>query len=157
MILTHIVAPEEDGMTLEAVLRGPMALSGRQSREAKKKGVTVDDAPFFSNQKVRAGGVIRAELSGYEAPAVSAELPPLTVLYEDDALLAVQKPALLQCHPSPSAPNGTDTLEARVQAYLHAAAHPVHRLDADTTGIVLFAKLPFAQAQIQKQMQEGTF
>ena len=44
-----------------------------------------------------------------------------------------------------------------MQRYLCAPAHPVHRLDAETTGIVLFAKLPFAQARLQQQMQTGAF
>ena len=49
----------------------------------------------------------------------------------------MRKPAPLQVHPSPSAPRGADTLEGRVQSYLRGGAHPVHRLDAETTGIVL--------------------
>lgn len=157
MTLTHSVTPQEDGMTLQALLRGPMALSARQAREAKAT-LTVDGAPFFANQRVRAGMLVRLTLSGYASAACpGTKEVPLRVLYEDDALLAVYKEALLQCHPSPSAPSGSDTLEARVQRYLHASAHPVHRLDAETTGIVLFAKLPFAQARLQQQMQVGEF
>ena len=157
MTLTHTVTPQEDGLTLQALLRGPMALSARQAREAKAT-LTVDGAPFYANQPVRAGMVVRVELMGYAGAArPGAKETPLRVLYEDDALLAVFKEAMLQCHPSPSAPNGSDTLEARVQRYLHAPAHPVHRLDAETSGIVLFAKLPFAQARLQQQMQTGAF
>ena len=159
MTLTHTVTPQEDGLTLQALLRGPMALSARQVREAKAQGaLTVDGAPFFANQPVCAGMIVRVTLSGYAGETrPGAQDAPLRVLYEDDALLAVYKVALLQCHPSPSAPNGSDTLEARVQRYLGAPAHPVHRLDAETTGIVLFAKLPFAQARLQQQMQTGAF
>lgn len=161
MTLTHIVTREEDGLTLHALLRGPLSLSARQTKTVKAQGaVTVDAAPFFSNQPVREGMVVRIELGGY-APqaqqAVTLTLPPVAVLYEDDTLIAVHKPAMLQCHPSSSMPRGSDTLEARVQQYLSAPAHPVHRLDAETTGIVLFAKLPFAQAHLQQQMQDGTF
>ena len=157
MTLTHTVTPQEDGMTLQALLRGPMALSARQARETKAT-LTVDGAPFFANQRVRTGMLVRLTLSGYAGAArPGTKEVPLRVLYEDDALLAVYKESLLQCHPSPSAPNGSDTLEARVQRYLHAPAHPVHRLDAETTGIVLFAKLPFAQARLQQQMQAGEF
>ena len=157
MTFTHTVTTQEDGLTLQALLRGPMALSARQAREAKAT-LTVDGAPFFANQPVRAGMVVRVELMGYAGAArPGAKETPLRVLYEDDALLAVFKEAMLQCHPSPSAPNGSDTLEARVQQYLHAPAHPVHRLDAETSGIVLFAKLPFAQARLQQQMQTGAF
>ena len=159
MTLTHTVTPQEDGMTLQALLRGPMALSARQVREAKAQGgLSVDGAPFFANQPVRAGMLVRVTLSGYAGDIrPGAQDALLHVLYEDDALLAVCKEAMLQCHPSPSAPNGSDTLEARVQRYLCAPAHPVHRLDAETTGIVLFAKLPFAQARLQQQMQTGAF
>ena len=158
MTLTHIVSANEDGLTLEQLLRGPLSLSARQSREAKKAGgVTVDGAPFFSNQRLRAGQSVRVALADYAPPRETGALHGVRVLYEDDALLAVYKPALLQCHPSPSAPGGSDTLEARVSAHLHASAHPVHRLDAETRGIVLFAKLPYAQAHLQRQMQEGRF
>ena len=160
MILTHTVRPEEAGMTLQHVLRSVMCLSSRQAKIAKQQGaVTVDDAPFFANQKVLEGMVVRVNLSDYAQEKQSAvtALPPVRVLYEDDALIAVFKPALLQCHPSPSAPGGTDTLEARVSQYLGRPAHPVHRLDAETTGLVLFAKLPFVQAHLQQQMQAGTF
>lgn len=158
MTLTHVVTPEEEGLTLQQILRGSMKLSGRQTRDIKQSnGVTVDAGPFFSNQRVVSGQTVCVTLPDYAASASHEIAPPLHVIYEDDALLAVQKPALLQCHPSPSAPNGTDTLEGRVMAYLRAPAHPVHRLDAETTGLVLFAKLPYAQAHIQGQMQEGTF
>jgi len=160
MQLTHIVTKEEAGLTLQQLLRGPMGLSGRQTRNAKAQGaVTVDAAPFFSNQKVLEGMVVCVILDGYEADEKnrSANAPAIEVVFEDDALLAVHKPAMLQCHPSPSAPNGSDTLESRVHAYLGRPAHPVHRLDSETTGLVLFAKLPFVQAHLQQQMQQGTF
>lgn len=159
MILTHLVTEEETGLTLQQLLRGPMALSGRQTRNAKAQdAVTVDAAPFFSNQKLAAGMVVRVVLDDYDAAKTpAAAVAPIEKVYEDDALLAVFKPALLQCHPSPSAPAGSDTLEGRVCASLGYAAHPVHRLDSETTGLVLFAKLPYAQAHLQQQMLAGTF
>ena len=161
MILTHTVKDAEAGLTLQQLLRGPMALSGRQTRIAKAQGaVTVDAAPFFSNQRLSAGMIVRVTLDGYDAApkeAQSSNDAPLEIVFEDDALLAVVKPALLQCHPSPFAPSGSDTLEGRVRAYLGTPAHPVHRLDSETTGLVLFAKLPYAQAHLQQQMASGTF
>ena len=161
MILIHTVTEEETGLTLQQLLRGPMALSGKQARNAKAQGaVTVDAAPFFSNQRLAAGMIVRVALDGFDAApkeAHFASAAPLEVVFEDDALLAVFKPALLQCHPSPSAPGDSDTLEGRVRAYLGAPAHPVHRLDSETTGLVLFAKLPYAQAHLQQQMASGAF
>lgn len=157
MLLEHIVTAEEDGLTLRQLLRGPMALSGRQAREARQGAVTVDAAPFFFNQPVRTGMVVRVALAGYDGGQAQQSAPPVQILYEDEALIAVHKPAMLQCHPSPSAPGSSDTLEGRVSAYLGACAHPVHRLDSETTGIVLFAKLPYVQAHLQQQMQRGSF
>jgi len=161
MEITHRVTQEEDGMTLHHLMRSVLGLSARQTKSIKAQGaVTVNAAPFFSNQPVHEGMLVRIVLDGYTGDGqrnAQASGEPLHVLYEDEALIAVHKPALLQCHPSPSRPAGSDTLEARVQRYLGAPAHPVHRLDAETTGIVLFAKLPFAQAHLQQQMQAGAF
>ncbi len=158
MFLSHTVTPDETSQTLYQLLRGPLALSGRQAREAKQSGrVSVDDAPFFSNQHPRAGQVIRVELGEYAPAAPPPAVHAVRVLFEDDALIAVYKPALLQCHPSSSAPHGSDTLQSRVCSQIGACVHPVHRLDAETSGIVLFAKLPYAQSHLQRQMQSGMF
>ena len=157
MFLSYITTESDGALTLDQLLRGPLSLSAREAREAKRLGLTVDGAPFFANQRVGAGRTIRVPLAEYDKPEDFSASGDIAVLYEDDALLAVRKPAPLQVHPSPSAPRGADTLEGRVQRYLHSGAHPVHRLDAETTGIVLFAKLPYAQAHIQRQMQADAF
>ena len=157
MFLSYITTESDGALTLDQLLRGPLSLSAREAREAKRLGLTVDGAPFFANQRVGAGRTIRVPLAEYDRPGDFSASGDVAVLYEDDALLAVRKPAPLQVHPSPSAPRGADTLEGRVQRYLHSGAHPVHRLDAETTGIVLFAKLPYAQAHIQRQMQTDAF
>ena len=157
MFLSYITTESDGALTLDQLLRGPLSLSAREAREAKRRGLTVDGAPFFGNQRVGAGRTIRVPLAEYNRPGDFSASGDVAVLYEDDALLAVRKPAPLQVHPSPSAPRGADTLEGRVQRYLHSGAHPVHRLDAETTGIVLFAKLPYAQAHIQRQMQADAF
>lgn len=164
MTLSHTVTPAEDGMTLQALLRGPLSFSDRQAREIKRAGgVTVDGALLYANQPVRAGQRVLLKLPPFasaekEAAFNATACPaPLRVLYEDEALLAAYKPPGLQCHPSPSASAQGDTLQGRVRAYLGANAHPVHRLDVGTSGIVLFARLPYAQAHLQRQMAEGAF
>ena len=158
MRLEHVVSPAEGGLTLQQLLRGPMGLSGRETRFAKQSGgVSVDGAPFFSNQPLLAGMMVRVETAGYADAASTPALPAADIVWQDDTLLCAFKPAGLQCHPSPSAPHGSDTIEARVSAALGAPVHPVHRLDAETTGLVLFARAPFAQANVQRQMADGQF
>lgn len=65
----------------------------------------------------------------------------LTILYEDDYLLAVDKPAGLLMHPSWLDKAATDTLAGRVKGYWQGAkVHTIHRLDRPTSGVVLIAR-----------------
>ena len=124
MFLTYIVPSKLHALTLDQILREALLLSAKEARDAKRIGITVDGSPFFPNQRVGAGKTVRIPLAEYEMPEIPSFAPPVHTLYEDEALIAVQKPAPLQCHPSPSAPRGSDTLEGRVQVYLGAPAHP---------------------------------
>lgn len=66
---------------------------------------------------------------------------PLCILYEDDWLLAIDKPAGLLMHPSWIDRSATDTLAGRAKHYMKSApVHTVHRLDRPTSGIVLIGK-----------------
>lgn len=98
-----------------------------------------------------------------ELPADAAEEnvaishAPIEVIYEDEFWLVVNKPAGLTSVPGPS--NSTDTLVNRVKGYLieqnSAVKAPriITRLDRYTSGLVLFAKHSFAQAQIADQVE----
>lgn len=98
-----------------------------------------------------------------ELPADAAEEnvaishAPIEVIYEDEFWLVVNKPAGLTSVPGPS--NSTDTLVNRVKGYLFEqnsavkAPRIITRLDRYTSGLVLFAKHSFAQAQIASQVE----
>ncbi len=83
------------------------------------------------------------------------------ILYEDEWLLAVDKPAGLLMHPSPIDPRETDTLAGRIKDYLGGATpHTIHRLDRPTSGVVLIARTvevarlladQFSRHQVTKQ------
>ena len=85
---------------------------------------------------------------------------PLTVLYEDEHILAVDKPAGMLIHPSRS--QFTDTLANYVLGYYRrtgqeSAFHPITRLDRDTFGIVLLAKNPHVHALLQAASLQKTY
>ena len=85
---------------------------------------------------------------------------PLDILYEDDAVLAVDKPAGLVCHPSPG--HAWDTLSNRVRAYYDDTApdlqvHIAGRLDRDTSGVVLFSKNSTVSAALQREQYAGIY
>lgn len=92
---------------------------------------------------------------GYGAePALldPAELPTW-VVYEDDQLLALNKPGWVVCHPAKRGP--LSSLASAVREVFGAAtSHLVHRLDRETTGVVLFAKDPATASLVQKALQE---
>ena len=109
---------------------------------------------------VRAGDTVELEVPEPEAVDIEPEAIPLSVLYEDADLLAIDKPAGLVVHPSPGHASGT-----LVNALLHhvkdlggvgGELRPgiVHRLDRDTSGVLLVAKTDLAHASLSRQMKK---
>ena len=104
--------------------------------------IFVNGVPRHNDFAVQIGDIITAELDE-PAPEYPAEPGDLTILYEDDYMLAVDKPAGMLIHPSRATMTGT--LANRVIAYYEmtgqkSAFHPITRLDRDTFGVVLLAK-----------------
>lgn len=113
--------------------------------------IQVNGQPQWTNYGVMPGDVITVRLAE-EEPEYPAEDGPLDVLYEDDHILVVDKPAGMLIHPSRSKNDGT--LANYVFGYYRrtgqkCAFHPMTRLDRDTFGIVLLAKNSHVHALLQ--------
>ena len=140
MELTHIA--QRCGR-LSSFLKDEMAMSaGLMNRLKWQDKLFVNGQSQHTDYPVQIGDVITVPLDEPE-PDYPAEDGPLTILYEDDHLLAVDKPAGMLIHPSRS--RNTGTLANRIHGYYratgqHCAFHPITRLDRDTFGIVLLAK-----------------
>ena len=81
----------------------------------------------------------------------------LSIIYEDDHLLVVNKPSGMDTHPN--TPDQQNSLSNAAAFYLHAKGElrkisHIHRLDRDTTGAILFAKYPFIGAILDKMLEE---
>ena len=128
---------------LSSFLKGELRMSSSLMNKLKwGDAIQVNGQPQRTNFPVQPGDVITVRLDE-EAPEYPAEDGPLTVLYEDDHILAVEKPAGMLIHPSRAKNDGT--LANFVYGYYRAAGqqsafHPMTRLDRDTFGIVLLAK-----------------
>jgi 23S rRNA pseudouridine1911/1915/1917 synthase len=121
--------------------------------------VTVNGEPAKASYKVRPGDMVIASLPEEEPLRPVAEAIPLAIVYEDTALLVVDKPAGMVVHPAPGHPGGT-----LVNAVL--AHHPelaaagggrpgiVHRLDRDTSGLIVIAKTEKVRRALQRQFKE---
>ncbi len=128
---------------LSGILRGEMGLSAGLMNRLKWRGaLLVNGQPVHTDYAVQPGDMVTAVLCEPE-PQYPAEDAPVSVLYEDDFLLAVDKPAGMLVHPSRVQQSGT--LANAVLGYYRrtgqsSAFHPATRLDRDTFGIVLLAK-----------------
>ena len=140
MELRHIAS--RDGR-LSSFLLGELKMStGLMNKLKWGDAIRVNGQPQHTDYGVRRGDVITVRLDE-PAPEYPAEDGELTVLYEDEHLLAVDKPAGMLIHPSRSC--NTGTLANLVAGYYlrtgqRSAFHPVTRLDRDTFGVVLLAK-----------------
>lgn len=145
---------------LSSFLREEMAMSASLMNRLKwHEKILVNGKPEHTDFSVQPGDEIRVLL---DPPQVQypAEDGPLTILYEDAHLLAVDKPAGMLIHPSRVKNDGT--LANYVAGYYEktgqkCAFHPVTRLDRDTFGIVLLAKNAHVHALLQNTKVQKTY
>ena len=141
------------GGRLSTVLKEEMKMStGLINRLKWQALIFVNGKPEHNDFQVQPGDVVTVPLDEPE-PDYPAEEGALTILYEDDHILAVDKPAGMLIHPSRC--RNTGTLANIVLGYFnrtgqHCAFHPVTRLDRDTYGIVLLGK----NSHIHRLLQE---
>ncbi len=157
MELKHIATREG---RLSSFLREEMKMSaGLMNKRKWQDGILVNGSPQHADYAVKLGDVITVDLSEPK-PEYPAEDGELTIIYEDDHLLAVDKPAGMLIHPSRSCNDGT--LANLVAGYYQktgqqSAFHPVTRLDRDTFGITLLAKNAYAHALMQAAQLRKTY
>ena len=143
---------------LSTFLKNEMGMStGLVNKLKWQDKILVNGTPQHNDYTVEVGDVITALLDS-PAPEYPAEDGELTILYEDDHILAVDKPAGMLIHPSHATMTGT--LANRVIAYYqktgqNAAFHPITRLDRDTFGIVLLAKNAHVHAKLNEIHNRG--
>lgn len=156
---TFVVGEEEAGERLDVVLAERLAVSRSQAGRRLEAGeVEVDGQPAVKSLRVQAGQRVRVAMPASAAPTPAPDAPPIR--YEDEHLAVLSKPAGLVTHPGAGTPDGT-----LVQA-LQAAGVPlapaggavrpgiVHRLDKDTSGLLVVAKTDVAFAGLVAALKE---
>lgn len=156
-----VVGAEHAGERLDRFLtaRGLLGTRSQITRLISDGRVRVNDRPAKAGHVLRAGERVRAEPPRPRPVRAAAEPIALDVLYEDAWLLAINKPAGLVVHPAPGHWSGT-----LVSALLHRwSASPagldperlgiVHRLDKDTSGVLLIARTADALAELAGQFK----
>jgi 23S rRNA pseudouridine1911/1915/1917 synthase len=131
----------------------------RVQRLISEGRVTADGHPVKANTIVPSGTVLVIDVPPPEPAGIEPEAIPLDVVYEDADMLVVNKPAGLVVHPSPGHWSGTlvNALLARDTAYggIAGVERPgiVHRLDRDTSGLLMVAKTDAAQTSLMAQLK----
>lgn len=150
---------QRDGR-LSSFLRGEMKMStGLMNRLKWGDAIRVNDTPQHTDYSVKIGDRITVRLDE-PAPEYPPEAGALDILYEDDHILLVDKPAGILIHPSRSKNSGT--LANWVIGHYEttgqkAAFHPVTRLDRDTFGVVLLAKNSHVHSLLQDTALQKTY
>ncbi|MFH1651997.1 MAG: RluA family pseudouridine synthase [Chloroflexota bacterium] len=124
--------------------------------------VTVNGAPGKASFRLTAGDRVNVTVPPAPPSPLVPESVPLHILYEDADLLVLDKPPGMAVHPAPGHPE--HTLVNAVLAYfpglaeVNASRRPgiVHRLDKDTSGVMLVAKNSRAQRELERQFKERT-
>ena len=154
MKLTHIAQRETK---LLSILRQELSLSSTLVKRLKyRNAFLVQGQAVRTNHIVRVGDEV-CVIMDEDTPEYPIEDAPIDILYEDDALIAIDKPAGMLMHPSSAQNEGT--LANRLLGYYQktgqaCAVHPVSRLDRDTFGVVLLAKNAHAHAKMHEMLME---
>jgi len=160
--LEWLIEDDAAGMRLDRFLtqRGELGTRSRVHRLIAEGHVRVGDRPLKAGSVLRRGERVVVRVPATPPPRAMPAPIALDVLYEDEALLAIDKPAGLVVHPAPGHWQGT-----LVSALLHRWSPPppdldparlgiVHRLDKDTSGVLLVAKTAAALAELGRQFHD---
>ncbi len=153
------ITVENAGRRVDDVLRAVFDMSGRQIRLIKaQKGFFLDGRPVYANAIVAPGQTLTAVCRDAYDQGIEPEEGSLSVLFEDEHLLIVDKPAPMATLPEPDRMHGT--LANLIAAHLRQENfifRPVNRLDRGTSGILVAAKHPLAQKRLMDVLHTDAF
>lgn len=163
-MIERIVVPAElAGDRTDRVVAVALGVSRRIARNAiDEGGVTRSGAQLSASQRVAEGDEIEVSITIEESPVVPDETVEFGVAYEDEAVVVVDKPAGVVVHPGAGRPGGTlaNGLLARIPVLERLGEERrwgiVHRIDRDTSGLLLIAKTPVAFDDLQAALKQRT-
>ena len=155
--LSRVIAPQEEGFTVKRAVRALLGVSHRQLGSLKAQGgLFVNGEPARSIDRLRAGDVLLVRFPEEAPREIEPSDGAVDIVYEDDDLLILNKPAPLACQSSDRQPY--HSLENRLSALRpELTFRPVNRLDRGTSGLMAAAKHPHAQNLLQEALHTPDF
>ena len=156
-VLTAAVSEEDAGRLVKYFVRGRMGVSYHQFAALKvRDGVRVNGCAVHANHVLQCGDRVEVWLEDNAAAAVVPDPTPVNVVWEDDDILIIDKPAPLACQCS--AKQAGMTLENRLAyRYPGMVFRPLNRLDKGTSGLMAAARHAHAAQALQKQLHTDRF
>ena len=155
-------ATEHAGVRLDAFLSADGSLTRSQAARLIAEGrVRVNGKPAAKSARLSGGETVTVDVPQLRETALPPQDIPLDVVYEDDDVIVVNKPTGLVVHPAPGHPDGT-----LVNALLHHCGDSlsgiggekrpgiVHRIDRDTSGLIIAAKNDAAHLALSAQLKD---
>lgn len=162
MKLSMTVTGDDSTKTVKQLLKGKLHLSERLVKKLKMSGrILLNSVPVHINAKASQGDVLEVLLGSEEQnDDIVPENMDLDIIYEDDWLIAINKPPHMVVHPTFR--HFTGTVANGLKHYLlckgvKTLIRPVSRLDKDTSGIIVFALDPFIQHSLIRQMSSNLY
>lgn len=157
--IEYAVPPEADGKRIRAVLQAGLGLSaGLVTRLKHRPGsVRVNGASAKTIDILHAGDVLAVDVGDVKPGAFAPGGPRPDVVWEDDDVIIINKPAGMAVHGRSE--RGEPTVGSMVAAYLgtNAPFHPVNRLDRGTTGLMCAAKTGYMHERLRKILHTDEF
>ena len=159
-IWRFLVEEDEAGERLDQLIASrDVGTTRSQIQRLIERGLArVDGEPARSSKRLRPGQQVEVEIPAPEPLSARPEEMPLDIRFEDEALLVVNKPQGLVVHPAPGHPRGT-LVNGLLFGRTAAGGDPlrpgiVHRLDKDTSGLMVVAKRQDVHADLARQFHQ---
>lgn len=157
--MRHVVAPEEAGKRADVIVARLAAAPRSLVADAVRRGaVRVNGAQIKASHPLEDGDVLEYAIEPRPVLTATAEEIDVPIVYEDDDVIVVDKPSGMTTHPAPGATTGTliNALLARAGSLPGGGVRPglIHRLDRDTSGLLVVAKSESALVKLQAAMRD---
>ena len=158
--LTRIAAESDAGRRVKFLVRGDMGVSYHQFASLKVKGgLRVNGEIVRANHLLKPGDVVTVLLEDAPQAVIQPDPAPVSVVWEDEDLLVIDKPAPLacQCSPKQTAMTLENRLAWRYRDVPGFVFRPLNRLDRGTSGLMAAAKHAHAAQLLQRQLHTPDF
>jgi 23S rRNA pseudouridine1911/1915/1917 synthase len=147
-------------MTIDIYLKQVLKYSGRKLQKlTRQKGILLNGKPAFLQKSLKPGDVLSIKQLEDNSYGVMPEAGLVDILYEDKYMLVLNKPPYQLVHPSGQTANGTLAnylAHDLQQRNIMATIRPLHRLDRNTSGCIVFAKDAQSQNLLEQQLKAKT-